>query len=232
MTISEQDANPKDPAATQWQAPVPVTPSAGLRSSARDLIYARNYRLVEGVPERIQFSRCMVRFLNFEMAKANPDLIWGVQGTTSNRDAERYAAADADFRKLRIYQVDLAYRVPGFQSQESSVTAETAERLGYFHCSRIAAGYRKSLRERMIAWLALDKDPEYGMLASMDFDELIMNRPMLIHRLMAETPSLNVVVHPVYLNGGVTLRIATMRNKPEFIENVFTRFHDEIQTTV
>ena len=207
-------------------------PVPGRPSRSRELIYVYNYKLTDEIPTRIEFSRCMVRFLGFNQAKANPDLIWGVQGTTSLRDADRVAAADASFRRQRIFQLELAYRIPDLYSMESSISEESARRLGYLHCTRATIGYRNDLRIRMHGWLHADKDPDFASLVSLDFDDLIKQRPMLIHRLMAEDTFLNLVVHPVLLSGGVMLRIATVRNKPELIERVTTRFHEEIQTLV
>lgn len=223
-------AAPDAPAAPERNAaPEPIP---GRPSRARELIYVYNYKLTEDIPKRIEFSRSMVRFLGFNPAKASPDLLWGVQGTTSLRDADRFAAADASFRRLRIFQLELAYRIPDLYTMGTSISEETARRLGYLHCTRATIGYRSDLRIRMHSWLHADKDPEFSTLVGLDFDDLIKKRPMLIHRLMTEDPLINLVVHPVLLSGGVTLRIATLRNKPELIERVTTRFHEEIQTVV
>jgi hypothetical protein len=205
---------------------------SGGRARSRELIYLRNYKLTEALPTVIEFSACMVRFQGLVLPKINPDLLWGVQGTTSIRDADGFATADAQFRKLRIYQVDMAYRIPGLPTQETSISEEAAARLGYLHTSRATTTYKRALREQMNKWLHADKDPEFSTLAGYEFDELILARPMLIHRLMEEDKRLNVVVHMVALNGGVTLRIATVRKKPEFIEKVYTRFHADIKTTI
>jgi hypothetical protein len=231
-------------AAVPAVAPLPATgavstavgpvlqPAFGRPSRSRELIYIYNYKLTDDTPKRIEFSRCMVRFLGFNRAKANPDLLWGVQGTTSLRDADRFAAADASFRQQRIFQLELAYRIPDLYTIESSISEESARRLGYLHCTRATIGYRNDLRIRMHAWLHADKDPDYATLVSLDFDDLVKQRPMLIHRLMTEDTFLSLVVHPVLLSGGVMLRVATVRNKPERIERVSTRFHESIQTLV
>jgi hypothetical protein len=226
-------AKAKVPARVPAAAPLePPQLGQGRRSAARGLVELHTYKLAETVPERAEFSRCMVRIVGFDQAQASPDLIWGVHGTTSQRAAQEYARSDAQFRRLQTFRLEISYRVPKLTGLRNSVDEQIAQELGYLHCTRIAATYRAALRVRMLDWLKDAKDPEYTRLATLKFDKLIMHRPMLIHRLMAEDSFLNIVIHPVFLNGGVTLSIATVRNDPELIQRVSAGVHEEIKVTV
>lgn len=232
LNSAAEGAQSQDETLEQVLHPATLTAPQGRPSRARDLVFVFNYKLTDVPPASIEYSRCMVRFQGFNPVKANPDLLWGVQGTTSLRDADRYAASDAAFRKLRIFQLELAYRIPNLTAMETSISEEAARRFGYLHYSRLTSGYKETLRKRMNQWVFEDKDPEYTRLQALAFEELIRQRPMLIHRLMSEDTFLNLVVHPVLLNGGVSMRIATVRRKPEFIDRISVRFHEEIATTI
>lgn len=202
------------------------------RAVSKDLISIRTYVIPETVPTEIVFSQHMMRFVGLKLFSAGPDLIWGVQGTTSLNSADAYASLDAQHLKRKLYQVELSYRLHGLPPAGTSVTEEFANSAGYLHCSRLTSAFRKSLKDRMLTWLAEDEDAEIDELAALDFEELTKHRPMMIHRLMKESPHINTVIHSVFLTGGVSLRIATLRNIPENIVRVGTRFHEEIKTTV
>lgn len=196
------------------------------------MIPIRTYVLSATIPTEIQFSRHMLRFSGLKPFFAAPDLIWGVQGTTSLNSADAFASRDAAHMDRRVYQVELNYRLTGLPPAGSSVTEEFAKSCGYIHCSRMAAAFRKVLKERMLTWISEAQDTGLDELKGLEFEELVKVRPMLIHRLMDEDRFLKAMVHPVYLPGGVTLRIATVRNIPENIVSVHTRFYEEIKTTV
>ena len=103
------------PLTPRMPAPAPLEPpqlGQGRRSAARGLVELHTYKLAETVPERAEFSRCMVRIVNFDQAQASPDLIWGVHGTTSQRAAQEYARSDAQFRRLQTFRLEISYRVP------------------------------------------------------------------------------------------------------------------------
>lgn len=211
--------------------PVEASPVKG-RSLSKDQISIRGYVLLEAVPTEISFSKHMVRFEGLKLFSAGPDLVWGVQGTTSVNSADAFASRDAQFLKRRLYQVELVYKLNGLPPAGTSVTEEFAKSAGYLHFSRLTSAYRATLKMSMLAWLKEERDPQIKVLAKMDFEEMVQSRPMMVHRLMAESPHINTIIHSVILSGGATLRIATVRNKPENIVRVYTRFHKEIETTI
>lgn len=202
------------------------------RTLSKDLISIRTYVLPEHVPTEISFSKHMLRFEGLKLFSAGQDLIWGVQGTTSLNSADAFASRDAQFLKRRVYQVEMLYKLNGLPPAGTSVTEEFAKSAGYLHFSRLTSAYRTTLKERMLGWLRAERDPQIDELAAMDFEEMVKSRPMMVHKLMAESPHINTVIHSVILTGGVSLRIATVRNKPKNIVRVYTRFHEEIATTV
>lgn len=213
-------------------AAAPPSPLSSRPNFGRGLVTIYTYKLAEAPPERVAFSRCMVRFLGFTPAKANPELIWGIHGNASLRSAQAYAGIDAQFRGLRTFRLELNYKLPKVTGLRASVTDEIAKETGYLHCMRLSAAYKGSLRKRMVGWLQADRDPDVARLARAKFEDLIEQRPMLIHRLMAEDTFLNMVIHPVLLNGGVSLSVGTVRNRPELIDGVNAGVHTEIEVTV
>ncbi len=207
--------------------PSPVRPN--LR---RGLVTIYAYKLAEAPPSAVAFSGCMVRFLGWSPSKANPELIWGIHGTASLRDSTAYADVDAQFRGLRTFRLALNYRLPKLTGVKNAVTAEISKETGFLHCMRLSSAYRGGLQKRMIKWLQEDRDPDAARLARAKFVDLLKQRPMLIHRLMAEDTFLNMVIHPVLLNGGVTLTVGTVRNLPELIDGVNAGVHTGISARV
>lgn len=210
----------------------PESPKPRGRASLKDMIPLRTYVLDEQTPSAIQFSRHMLRFSGLKAFSAGVDLLWGVQGTTSLNKADSFASRDAAHLRKRVYQVELLYRLSGLPPAGSSVTEEFARESGYLHFSRMSSGFRKILRDRMLTWLAEAEDAGRDELSTLDFEDLVKQRPMLVHQLMGEDRHIKAVIHPVLLPGNVSLRIATVRNIPENIEKVYTRFYEEIKTTV
>lgn len=202
------------------------------RSLAKDAISIRTYCIPEQLPETLSFSKHLMRFQGLKLFSVNKDLIWGVQGTTALNRADAYASMDAQHKGRRVYQIELSYRLKGQPLAGSSVTQEFAKTAGYVHFSRLTSAYRKVLREQMMAWIEVEKDPEIDLLRELDLDDLARNRPMMVHKLMEVEKHLNTVIHTVALSGGASLRVATVRNLPENIIRVHTRFHENIITTV
>lgn len=202
------------------------------RSSFKDIIPLRTYVIVEKAPQTIQFSRHMLRFSGLKPFETGADLLWGVQGTASLNKADSFASRDAAVVNRRVIQVEILYRVNGLPTAGSQVTEEYAKEFGYMHLSRLSSSFRKITHERMVNWLTSDEDLGVKDLADLDLEDLVRQRPMLIHRLMAEDQHLSVLVHPVLLPGNVSLRIATVRNVPQKIERVYARFYQDIQVTL
>ena len=202
------------------------------RSLAKDSISIRTYSIPEQVPDVLSFSKHMMRFQGLKLFSANKDLIWGVQGTTALNRADAYASMDAQHKGRRVYQIELSYKLKGQPLAGTSVTEEFAKVAGYLHFSRLTSAYRKVLREQFMTWLKAEKDPDVDLLQDHDLEDLAKARPMMIHKLMEVERHLNTVIHTVALSGGASLRVATVRNLPENIVRVYTRFHENIVTTV
>lgn len=202
------------------------------RSNFKDIIPLRTYVIVEKAPVAIQFSRHMLRFSGLKPFETGADLLWGVQGTASLNKADSYASRDAALANRRVIQVEILYRVSGLPPAGSQVTEEYSKEFGYMHLSRLSSSFRKATQERMIAWLTSAEDLGIKELEDLDLEDLIRQRPMLIHRLMAEDQHISVLVHPVLLPGNVSLRIATVRNDPKKIDRVYARFYQDIRVTI
>lgn len=212
-------------------APLDI-PRAKGRAVFKDMIPLRAYAIPESIPEKVRFSAHPIKFLGYKPFAAAPDLVWGVHGTASLNSADAFASRDAQHLKRRLYQIELLYRLDGIPPAGTSVTEAFAQSAGYLHMSRITSAYRDKLKTRMIGWLQAEEDPELEELSDLPFEEMLKSRPMFVHALMTEDQHLKAVIHPVKLAGGVSLRIATVRNLKSHIVRVYTRFHEEIETVV
>lgn len=201
------------------------------RAVLKDMIPLRTYALPVALPQGFKFSEHMPKILGFKPFAAAADLLWGVHGTTSLNAADAYASRDSQHLGRRLYQLELLYRLNGIPPAGTSVTEDFAKTAGYLHFSRITSAFREKLRERMMDWLKDTHEPNMDEMADLDFEDLIKHRPMFVHHLMNEDKRIKAIIHPVFLSGGVTLRIATVRNVPANIVRVYTRFHEEILTT-
>lgn len=217
---------------SQVTSEVTPEPRARGRAVLKDMIPLRTYAIPPTAPESFTFSNHMLKFTGFKPFSAAPDLLWGVHGTTSLNSADAYASRDAQHLQRRLYQIELLYRLDGLPPAGKSVTEEFAKTAGYLHFSRITSAFREKLRGRLLDWLSDMQDPNLQELATLDFEHLVKMRPMFVHYMMSQEQSLNAVIHPVFVSGGVTLRIATVRNLPSNIVRVYTRFHEEIVTTI
>lgn len=205
---------------------------AKVNRASKDVISLRTYYLSEGIPTQIVYSNHMPKFEGLVPAAVEPGLLWGVQGTISLMQADACASLDASRLNRKLFQVELSYRLKSGESASTSVTAESAKKTGYLHCTRLAKAYRMQLHEEMLGWLEKARDPEYDVIAAKDFESLLIMRPMLVHRLMSKYKYLKVVIHPVYLPGKVPIRIAVVRHTSNSIVQAETRFHSEIKTLV
>lgn len=197
-----------------------VSTSGRAPSKKKDSILLRGYLLLAQPPQSVKFSECMPKFLGLAPFLAAPDLLWGVQGTSSLNKTDGFASEEALRLNKHAYHIDLQYRLDELQ-------ADT----GYLHFTRIGKVQRDQIRADMLKWLREDGDRQVGALEDVDFETLVNERPMLIHRLMTEQKHLNAIVHTVCLNGGVPIRIAVVRNIPDRI-TVKTRGHEHIPTIV
>jgi hypothetical protein len=116
-------------------------------------------------------------------------------------------------------------------SNSLAITREAAERTGYIYFSRLESTYREELRQKFLDQLKQAKDDQYHDLKGEGMDAILRARPMLVHRFMKENPHFIAALHTVSINGGVSLRMATIRRDPGRISKVHVRYHDEIQAT-
>jgi hypothetical protein len=200
--------------------------------ASKDIISIRTYHLSATIPKAIQFSKHMPKFQGLVPFLAAPDLLWGVQGTSSLMQSDSWASQDALKSNRKSFQIDLLYRLNANSPTGLSTTQESAAESGYMHFTRIAKDYRTALQNEMLEWLDATHDRDIDALRAMDFEDMIIHRPMLVHQLMTLRPYLNTVIHTVSLNGGKTLKIGVVRNTPAGVVRAETRFYDEIVTTV
>lgn len=206
-------------------------PALRSKKILKSLVPIRTYVLSSVKPAKIQFSRHMLKFDGLESMLAGVDLLWGVQGTSAVNLADALAMRDAQTLQRRVFQVDLVYKLKTPLVFGMPITEELTMNSGYLHFSRLSSAYRKQLHDLVLGWLSNDQDPQIDALSKLDFDSLFKKRPMLVHRMMAQMRYINAVVHPVTLNGGVSLRIATVRNVAGSIASIGTRFYDDIVAT-
>ncbi|MES2977733.1 MAG: hypothetical protein V4731_04860 [Pseudomonadota bacterium] len=182
-------------------------------------------------PAQIVFSEHMPRFEGRRPFDVNPDLVWGVFGTDSINRAAHYASMDASHLKRRLYHLDLIYSAPQVPSAGAVLTKELTQSTGYVNFPRLEAGFREALRSTFLGWLEDAKDPDLAGLSRENIESLLRERPMLVHRFMAENPEYRVALHSVRISGGIKLRMATLRRDPQRMV-ALTRYHDEIETLV
>jgi hypothetical protein len=202
------------------------------RAGHKDMIPLRTYAIPETNPTEFKFSNHLIKYAGYMAFQAAPDLLWGAHGTTSLNSADAFASRDAQHLKRRLYQIEMFYRLDGLPPAGTSVTEEFARSVGYLHLGRITSSFRDDLKDRMLDWLKDDSEFEPDYLKDKSLEEMIKLRPMFVHALMSQDKFLKAVIHPVRLAGGVTLRIATVRKLKDNIARVYTRFHDEIVTSV
>lgn len=208
--------------------------------ASKDIISIRTYHLSETIPKAIQFSKHMLKFEGLVPFMAAPDLLWGVQGTTSLTMADSLASQDALATGRKSFQIDLLYRLNADSSTGLSTTNESVMASGYMHFTRIAKEFRTALQTEMLEWLDAAHDRDIDALKAMDFEAMIICRPMLVHQLMTIRRYINTVIHTVSLNGGMTLKIGVVRNTPTGVVRntptgvvrAETRLYNEIITTV
>lgn len=202
----------------------------GKEGASLRTVSLRTYALPKGVPPSLKFSAHTPKFLGLDPAKINPYLLWGVNGTASLNSSDSFASRDAQRLGRRLYQIELNYQLDGMPAP--GATLQKSENYEYLHLSRITSEFRESLRENLLQWLYLIDDPRRYELIDLELDELVKMRPMFVHYLFEKQKQLKIFVHPVLLPGGVSLRIATVRNIPSQISRVFTRYHGEVETSV
>jgi len=201
------------------------------RSKPSGQVVLRTYVIATEKPLQISFSNHMPRFVGLQTFEVNPDLMWGVFGNDSVNRADSYASMDANHLGRKLYQVDLHYRMDEIPSNSLAITREAAERTGYIYFSRLESTYREELRQKFLDQLKQAKDDQYHDLKGEGMDAILRARPMLVHRFMKENPHFIAALHTVSINGGVSLRMATIRRDPGRISKVHVRYHDEIQAT-
>lgn len=224
-------------------------PTGRLRGSGvKNATVIRTYALLAEPPTQLSYSAHPIKFLGYSPFKANPDLVWGVHGTASHSMANTFASLDAKHSHKRLYQIDLLYRVAheeGTDPESETMSAGLDDGLDhkspivevpdFIHFTRLLLPARDLVHKQLLACIDPSDEDDMEEVVKWDFDELLRQRPMLVHELMRRHTEYNIFVHPVKLNGGATLRIATARRTPNDanrVIRVFTRFHDEIPTTL
>jgi len=192
-------------------------------------VLLRTYVLSTKVPTDVVYSEHMPRFQGFEPFRANPDLVWGVQGTNSINSADAYASMDARHLRRKVFLLDLHFKIANVTSASSVITEEAALKSGYYHFDRLEFNFRAKLFKVLLGYIEESKQEAAKKLTIQD---LLREQPMLIHRFMKETPECRACLHSVQINGGVTLRMATVRKNMAFVERVGVRYHDDINVTL
>ena len=204
---------------------VPVYP-------ARTALMVRTYALPKQVPEQLQFDSFLLRYIGFDANRRNPDVIWGIFGTDSLSRANVYASKDAEHGGRRLYMMDLWYKIerkPG----GAQCIAEDIRATGFVNIQRLDADYRAYLLSLFLQRLEEENDPELEKLQlERSIEELVAQRPMLIHWFMKNCPWVYAVQHPVYIAQGVMLRIMTLRRDPDRYLSAHVRYNPEIRISV
>jgi len=199
---------------------------------ARTALMVRTYALAKQVPQQLQFDSFLLRYKGFDARRSNPGVIWGVFGTDSLSRANVYASKDAERGGRRLYMMDLWYKIerkPG----GVQCTAEDIRATGFMNIQRLDADYRSYLLSLFFQRLEEECDPELEKLQmERSIEELVAQRPMLIHWLMKNCSWIHAVQHPVYIAQGVMLRIMTLRRDPKRYLSAHVRYSPEIRISV
>lgn len=208
--------------------PAPVV--AESKKTAAMLV--RTYALLTTVAYELKYSNHLIGFSGLDRSKANPDLVWGVYGTNSMNSADAYASMEAQHHKRLMHQLDLYYQVPALSTKNTVISEKMAREGGFYNLDRLEVSFRNALYQRMLQFLpAKDRWPYEGD-SGKTIQDFLRENPMLVHRFMAEEPTCMAMTHVVTLNGGVRLRMATLRKVSQRIERIHVRYHDEIEVTV
>lgn len=196
----------------------------------------RTYVLTKEIPSEIHFSRNLAKFSGIQDSFLNPDLIWGIYGTSSLNSANTYASMDARRLKSKMYQVDLHMKISMHPPTTRVINRENATQSGFFHFERLDVNFRNEILEQMIGYCAeMDGVSEESLRiqypASSMLIDLLRDKPMLVHRFMAENPSARACIHSVRLGGGFTLKVGTVRRDIEgsWLE---VRHHEDIPVLI
>lgn len=190
----------------------------------------RTYALCSAPPSELYFSKHLPNYLGLDRKSVNSDLIWGVYGTNAMNSADAYASMDAQHTKRNLYQIDLYYKVLIGSGKNTVITEEMAQAGAHYNLDRLEVNFRGKLFKRLCGYLSnKDRAPYLATGSGKSLHDLLRDHPMLIHRFMAEEPSCNALTHTVLINGGISLRMATLRKVPANIDRVHVRYHDEIQ---
>lgn len=193
----------------------------------------RTYALLDAVSYELEFSNHMPNFIGLDRAKAEPDLVWGVYGTSSMNSASGYASLDAQYTKRRLYQIDLIYKVPGPIGKNSVITGEMAKAGGFYNLDRLEVNFRNQVYQQLISYLPAEQQSVYrSSEAGKTIQDLLRDHPMLVHQFMRDEPHCMAMTHFVYISKGIRLRMATVRKNPDRIEKIYVRYHDEIEAVV
>lgn len=180
----------------------------------------RTYVLTKEIPTEIRYSLNLARFTGMNDSLVNPDLIWGIYGTSSLNSANSYASMDARRLKRKMYQVDLHVPIRMHPPTTRVINRENATESGFFHFERLDMSFRNELLDQMIGYCSEMENVSEESLriqypVSSMLNDLLRDKPMLIHRFMAENPNARVCIHSVRLGGGLTLKLGTVRRDVE-----------------
>lgn len=178
------------------------------------------YAITKDVPSEIKFSDNLPRFIGLNELLVNPDLIWGIYGTLSIKSANTYASIDANNLKKKMYPVDFYMKINIDQLTSQIISRETAINSGLFHFDRLEVDYKRSILDEMIGYCAqmygvTEQSLRVQYPVSTSLSDLLRDKPMLVHRFMAENPCAKMCIQFVRLSGGLSLRIGTVRRDVE-----------------
>lgn len=178
------------------------------------------YAITKEVPSEIKFSDNLPRFSGMNELFVNPDLIWGFYGTRAIKSANTHASHDAKRLKSNLYPVDFYMKVNINQLTSQIINRETAINSGFFNFERLKLNYKRSIFDEMIGYcVQMDGVSEESLRVkypvSTSLNDLLRDKPMLVHRLMAENSWMKMCIHFVRIDGGNALRIGTVRRDVE-----------------
>lgn len=196
----------------------------------RDWIPFVNFAMVENVPESLKLRD---HLFPFEGAQPDPELLWGVYGTTSINAAIFGAASYAAAKRCQSLQITSWYLIENFRSVTTQLTRDVSREAGYLHLGRLNAAFRDDIKATWLEWLETDSAAQFQQQQSYSLEDLALHHPEYIWRMFKLNKDLHMVIHPVRPEysaaSSLPVWIATVRATPSRVMASEVRFIPDVK---
>lgn len=203
---------------------------AGHDKRPKDWIPMANFAMVKSIPTQV---RLRDHLFPFAGAAPQPDLLWGVHGTTSINASVFTAAAHATAQQCQALQITTWYRVDNFQAVTTPLTREASRQAGYLHLGRLNAAFRDDICATWQSWLKQESPSLYALQSDFALEDLALHHPHYVWRMFRDNAELLMVIHPVQPSypsaSGTPVWIATVRATAQRIMASEVRYLPDVQ---